>query len=149
MDQRWSNFHSRVSMIWETFLKKKTFANKLEIPNESTCRKGLALYLWTEIYFSIDTTKFLFKYTLLCFQMYRRHMILLTKHNYKVSASFMVESPVPLPNCVRCLMSRLYSSSDVIFSDYSRSPMRVNYMFWRTCSSVKVRLHATRFIDAI
>ena len=44
-----------------------------------------------EIHFSIKTTIFLFKYTLLCSQIYGRHIVLFNKHNYKFSASFIKE----------------------------------------------------------
>ena len=41
--------------------------------------------------FSIKTAKFLFKYTLLCSQIYDRFIILFIKHNHKVSASFKMD----------------------------------------------------------
>ena len=44
-----------------------------------------------EIHFPIKTTKFLFKYTLLCSQIYDRFIIPCIKHNHKVSASFIKE----------------------------------------------------------
>ena len=45
-----------------------------------------------KIHFSIKTTKFLVKYNLLSFQIFDRLKISFTKHDYKVSKSFMQEN---------------------------------------------------------
>ena len=45
-----------------------------------------------KIHFSIQTTKFLIKYNLVCFQISDRLIISFTKHDYQVSTSFMQEN---------------------------------------------------------
>ena len=54
-------------------------------------RKRTGTSCQIEIHFSIKTTNFLFKYTLLCSQIYDGFIILFIKHNHKVSASFIKE----------------------------------------------------------
>ncbi len=54
-------------------------------------RKRTGTSCQIEIHFSIKTTKFLFKYTLLCSQIYDRFIFLFIKHNHKVSESFIKE----------------------------------------------------------
>ena len=51
-------------------------------------RKRTSTSCQIEIHFSIKTTKFPFKYTLLCSQINGRLIILFNKHNYKFSSSF-------------------------------------------------------------
>ena len=78
----------------------------LERKNGSACWKKSKTFMYTrwsenmertgtscpiEIHFSVKNTKFLFKYTLLCSQIYDRFIILFIKHNHKVSASFIKE----------------------------------------------------------
>ncbi len=60
-------------------------------PGDLKTRKRTGTSCQIEIYFSIKTTKFLFKYTLLCSQIYDRFIILFIKHIHKVSASFIKE----------------------------------------------------------
>ncbi len=60
-------------------------------PGDLKTRKRTGTSRQIEIHFSIKTTKFLFKYTLLCSQIYDRFIILFIKHNHKVSASFIKE----------------------------------------------------------
>ena len=61
-------------------------------PGDLKTRRRTGTSCQIEIQFSIKTTEFLFKYTrLLCSQIYDRFIILFTKHNDKVSASFIKE----------------------------------------------------------
>ncbi len=60
-------------------------------PGDLKTRKKTGTSCQIEIHFSIKTTKFLFKYTLLCFQIYDGFIILFIKHNHKVSASLIKE----------------------------------------------------------
>ena len=60
-------------------------------PRDLKTRKRTGTTCQIEIHFSIKTAKFLFKYTLLCSQIYDRFIILFIKHNHKVSASFIKE----------------------------------------------------------
>ncbi len=60
-------------------------------PDDLKTRNRTGTSCQIEIHFSIKTTKFLFKYTLLCSQIYDRFIILFIKHNHKVSASFIKE----------------------------------------------------------
>ena len=62
-----------------------------DIPGDLKTRKRTGTSCQIEIHFSIKTTTFLFKYTLLCSQIYDRFIILFIKHNHKVSASFIKE----------------------------------------------------------
>ena len=57
-------------------------------PGDLKTRKRTGTSCQIEIHFSIKTTKFLFKYTLLCSQIYDRFIIVFIKHNHKVSVSF-------------------------------------------------------------
>ncbi len=61
------------------------------LPGDLKTRKRTGTSCQIEIHFSIKTTKFLFKYTLLCSQIYDRFIILFIEHNHKVSASFIKE----------------------------------------------------------
>ena len=72
---------------------KYTIFLLLFIPGDLKTRKRTGTSCQIEIHFSIKTTKFLFKYTLLCSQIYDRFIIcfIIIKHNHKVSASFIKE----------------------------------------------------------
>ena len=63
----------------------------ISTPGDLKTRKRTGTSCQIEIHFSIKTTKFLFKYTLHCSQIYDRFIILFIKHNHKVSASFIKE----------------------------------------------------------
>ena len=60
-------------------------------PGDLKTRKRTGTSCQIEIHFSIKNTKYLFKYTLLCSQIYDRFIILFIKYNHKVSASFIKE----------------------------------------------------------
>ncbi len=60
-------------------------------PGDLKTRKRTGTSCQIEIHFSNKNTKFLFKYTLLCSQIYDRFIILFIKHNHKDSASFLKE----------------------------------------------------------
>ena len=60
-------------------------------PGDLKTRKRTGTSCQIEIHFSIKTTKFLFKYTLFCSQIYYRFIILFIKHNHTVSASYIKE----------------------------------------------------------
>ncbi len=79
---------------WLTFTLTIVNFNYVSIqpaPGDLKTRKRTGTSCQIEIHFSFKTTKFLFKYTLLCSQIYDRFIILFIKHNRKVSASFIKE----------------------------------------------------------
>ena len=65
--------------------------NTVKLPADQKTRERTGTSCQIEIHFSIKTTKFLFKYTLLCSQIHDRFIIFFIKHNHKVSASFIKE----------------------------------------------------------
>ena len=58
-------------------------------------RKSTGTSCLIEIHFSIETTKFLMKCNLLCFQISGRLIISFTKHDYRVSTSFKLINGFP------------------------------------------------------
>ncbi len=72
----------------KTSHSQRVFRAHTYYPGDLKTRKRTGTSCQIEIHFSIKTTKFLFKYTLLCSQIYDRFIILFIKHYHKVSTSF-------------------------------------------------------------
>ena len=61
-------------------------------PNDLKTRERTGNSRQIEMYFSIQTTKFLMKYNLPCFQISGRLTIFFTKHAHQVSTSYIKEN---------------------------------------------------------
>ena len=59
----------------------------ISLPGDMKTRKRTGTICQIEIHFSIKTTEYLLKYTLFRFQIYVRAIVLMTKHDSKISAS--------------------------------------------------------------
>jgi hypothetical protein len=57
-------------------------------PDDLDTRKSTGTSCQIEIHFMIKTTEYLLKYTLFRFHIFVRAIVLITKHNYKISTSF-------------------------------------------------------------
>ena len=57
-------------------------------PGDLDTRKSTGTSCQIEIHFMIKTTEYLQKYTLFRFHIFVRAIVLITKHNYKISTSF-------------------------------------------------------------
>ncbi len=83
--------HPSYRRSWLKPFQRICKASELRLPGDLKTRKRTGTSFQIEIHFSIKTTKYLFKYTLLCSQIYDRFIILFIKRNHKVSASFIKE----------------------------------------------------------
>jgi hypothetical protein len=77
-----------VELIWSLKYKFFRLYDMTYYPGDLDTRKSTGTSCQIEIHFMIKTTEYLLKYTLFRFHIFVRAIVLITKHNYKISTSF-------------------------------------------------------------